>query len=697
MKYLLTIFSVSGLALLAILIKAISNTEMLSSEAFRLLLNINLLFALSLGILIIYQVYKLIRDIKREVTGSKLTLRLVISYSIMMLIPVMIIYLVSVNFLTRSIESWFNVKVEAALEGGLNIGQKTLDIMMKDIELKTKSIAYSIRNEKVKNFNNVVSDLREKFDIDETLLIDESRQIVGISSKDTTSLISDLPSEIELDKAKFNFHGRVDLNDNSELVLKGIAPITFVNKDKKIYLYVSQKVPPQISQVALSVESVFEEYQALTYSRKSLRLIYQITLTIILMLAILGSIAVALFFSRRFAMPLSVLAEATKDIALGNYRRKIPEQGKDELGLLVRSFNSMTSKLEDANKTLELNRKRIEDSSNFLESIITNMSSAIIVLDKKLRIRFTNRLASQYIGLNLEKKIGQIFSIKLNQNKKNEDFSNFMNKIDEFIKKEKKNDSFIWKRDSRVISIQISNHNISSLESNKIIVMDDITEITQAQRNEAWSEVARRLAHEIKNPLTPIQLSAEQISYKFAKELNTNDKKILNERVKTIVNQVNAIKEMVNEFTEFSKATAKEKKLVDIKKLLDDVTNLYHQKDIKIKNTAKSIKIMADETKLRQVFLNLIQNAYEAKQPNKNLLLEITTKDLKDNINILFIDNGSGIKKELDIFEPYVTSKETGTGLGLAVVKKIIEEHNGKINIKNNQKEGVEVKISFEK
>ena len=697
MKYLLTIFSVSGLALLAILIKAISNTEMLSSEAFRLLLNINFLFALSLGILIIFQVYKLIRDIKREVTGSKLTLRLVISYSIMMLIPVMIIYLVSVNFLTRSIESWFNVKVEAALEGGLNIGQKTLDIMMKDIELKTKSIAYSIRNEKVKNYNNVVSDLREKFDIDETLLIDESRQIVGISSKDTTSLISDLPSEIELDKAKFNFHGRVDLNDNSELVLKGIAPITFVNKDKKIYLYVSQKVPPQISQVALSVESVFEEYQALTYSRKSLRLIYQITLTIILMLAILGSIAVALFFSRRFAMPLSVLAEATKDIALGNYRRKIPEQGKDELGLLVRSFNSMTSKLEDANKTLELNRKRIEDSSNFLESIITNMSSAIIVLDKKLRIRFTNRLASQYIGLNLEKKIGQIFSIKLNQNKKNEDFSNFMNKIDEFIKKEKKNDSFIWKRDSRVISIQISNHNISSLESNKIIVMDDITEITQAQRNEAWSEVARRLAHEIKNPLTPIQLSAEQISYKFAKELNTNDKKILNERVKTIVNQVNAIKEMVNEFTEFSKATAKEKKLVDIKKLLDDVTNLYHQKDIKIKNTAKSIKIMADETKLRQVFLNLIQNAYEAKQPNKNLLLEITTKDLKDNINILFIDNGSGIKKELDIFEPYVTSKETGTGLGLAVVKKIIEEHNGKINIKNNQKEGVEVKISFEK
>ena len=697
MKYLLTIFSVSGLALLAILIKAISNTEFLSSEAFRLLLNINFLFALILGILIIYQVYKLIKDIKKEITGSKLTLRLVISYSIMMLIPVMIIYLVSVNFLTKSIESWFNVKVEAALEGGLNIGQKTLDIMMKDVELKTKSIAYSIRNEKVKNYNHIVSDLREKFDIDETLIIDESRQIIGISSKETTSLISDLPSEIDIDNAKFNFHGRVDLNENSELVLKGVTPINFDSKDKKVYLYVSQKVPPQISQVALSVESVFEEYQALTYSRKSLRLIYQITLTIILLLAILGSIAVALFFSRRFAMPLSVLAEATKEIAQGNYRKKIPEQGKDELGLLVRSFNSMTSKLEDANKTLELNRKRIEDSSNFLESIITNMSSAIIVLDKKLRIRFTNRLASQYIGLNLEKKIGQIFNIKLNQNKKNENFSNFLSKIDENIKKEKKNLNFIWKRDSRIISIQISSHNISNIESNKIIVMDDITEITQAQRHEAWSEVARRLAHEIKNPLTPIQLSAEQISYKFAKELKANDKKILNERVKTIVNQVNAIKEMVNEFTEFSKATAKEKKLVDIKKLIDDVINLYQQKDIKIRNSTKSIKIMADETKLRQVFLNLIQNAYEAKKANKDLLLEISTKELKDKINILFVDNGIGLKKELDVFEPYVTSKETGTGLGLAVVKKIIEEHNGKISIKNNQKEGVEVEISFEK
>lgn len=697
MKYLLTIFSISGLALLIILIKAISNTEFLSSDTFQLLLNINLIFALFLGILIIYQIYKLFKDIKREITGSKLTLRLVASYSIMMLIPVMIVYLVSVNFLTRSIESWFNVKVEAALEGGLNIGQKTLDIMMKDIELKTRSIAYSIRKEKVENYNNIVSDLREKFDIDETLLIDESKQIIGISSKDTTSVISELPSENDLDNARFDFHGRVDMNENSELILKGITPINFPSKDKKLYLFVSQKVPPQISKVALSVESVFEEYQALTYSRNSLRLIYQITLTLILLLAILGSIAVALFFSKRFTMPLSVLAEATKDIADGNYRKKIPEQGKDELGLLVRSFNVMTSKLEDANKTLELNRKRIEDSSKFLENIITNMSSAIIVLDEKSRIRFTNRLASQYLGLNLEKKIGQIFNIKINQNKKDDDLINFINRIDEILKKEKRNSSFVWRRDSRIISVQISNHNISKSGSNKIIVMDDITEITQAQRNEAWSEVARRLAHEIKNPLTPIQLSAEQISYKFAKELNDGDRKILNERVKTIVNQVNAIKDMVNEFTEFSKATAKDKKIVNLKQLLDDVINLYHQKDIKIINTAKNIKLMGDETKLRQVFLNLIQNAYEAKQDNKNLLLNITSTELKNSINIFFIDNGSGLKKNLDIFEPYVTSKETGTGLGLAVVKKIIEEHNGKINIKNNKKEGVEVKISFDK
>ncbi|MEK9771492.1 MAG: ATP-binding protein [Nitrosomonadales bacterium] len=697
MKYLLTIFSISGLALLIILIKAISNTEFLSSDTFQLLLNINLIFALFLGILIIYQIYKLFKDIKREITGSKLTLRLVASYSVMMLIPVMIVYLVSVNFLTRSIESWFNVKVEAALEGGLNIGQKTLDIMMKDIELKTRSIAYSIRKEKVENYNNIVSDLREKFDIDETLLIDESKQIIGISSKDTTSVISELPSENDLDNARFDFHGRVDMNENSELILKGITPINFPSKDKKLYLFVSQKVPPQISKVALSVESVFEEYQALTYSRNSLRLIYQITLTLILLLAILGSIAVALFFSKRFTMPLSVLAEATKDIADGNYRKKIPEQGKDELGLLVRSFNVMTSKLEDANKTLELNRKRIEDSSKFLENIITNMSSAIIVLDEKSRIRFTNRLASQYLGLNLEKKIGQIFNIKINQNKKDDDLINFINRIDEILKKEKRNSSFVWRRDSRIISVQISNHNISKSESNKIIVMDDITEITQAQRNEAWSEVARRLAHEIKNPLTPIQLSAEQISYKFAKELNDGDRKILNERVKTIVNQVNAIKDMVNEFTEFSKATAKDKKIVNLKQLLDDVINLYHQKDIKIINTAKNIKLMGDETKLRQVFLNLIQNAYEAKQDNKNLLLNITSTELKNSINIFFIDNGSGLKKNLDIFEPYVTSKETGTGLGLAVVKKIIEEHNGKINIKNNKKEGVEVKISFDK
>ena len=694
MRYLLTSALVISLSLLVILIRSLSNSDFISSETFQLLLKINLAFVVLLFIFISLQVYRLFKEVKKEVTGSRLTLRLVISYSVMIIVPLMVLYFVSVNFLTKSIESWFNVRVESALESGLNIGQKTLDILRKDIELKSRSISYTLSNSNIEEFNPVLSDLTNKFDIYDAMIIDEDSQIIAISSKDNIEIDSVLPDEQDLIIANSGFYGKIDVNEENIIYLKTFQPYILIDDkiQKKFYLIITQKIPESISQAALSVESVFEDYQALTFSRNSLKVIYQITLSIILFLAILLSISLALYFSRRFTMPLSILSEATQSIAKGNFKKKIPDQGKDELGMLVRSFNTMTTKLESANKTLELNRQRIESSRNFLEGIINNMSSGIIVIDPKRNIRLTNKLASKLLGFNLELLIGQRFNQILEHGSQFEEIVTLINKSKDSYKEK----ALTLKFKRRILSIQLTEQGTGK-NKNKIILIDDISEITAAQRNEAWSEVARRLAHEIKNPLTPIQLSAERIDHKFSKQLEKKDQTILSNITKTIVNQVDAIKKMVNEFTEYSRSPELAKAEINLVDLLNEMVNLFQKEDLKIKVSSRSkrINFACDEIKIRQVFVNLINNAYEAKKEDNLCEIEIRLRKTKNAVTLNFIDNGTGINDDIDIFEPYVTTKKIGTGLGLAVVKKIIDEHDGSISIKNNKLSGANVEIHF--
>ena len=697
MKYLITSISIISLALLIILIRSLSNSDFISGNTFQLLLRINVFFVVILFGFIAYQIFRLFIEVKKEVTGSRLTLRLVISYSIMIIIPLMVLYFVSVSFLTKSIESWFNVRVESALEGGLNIGQKTLDLMRKDIELKSRSIRYSLSNISEEKFNPVLSDLREKFDIYEAMVLNEDNQIIALSSKEYTAIEQIIPEREELILADTGFHGKIDINDKNEIYLKTYLPFFSAgNKLKqKYYLNIVQKVPDGISQAALSVESVFEDYQALTYSRNSLKVIYQITLSIILFLAIILSISLALYFSRRFTKPLSILSNATQEIAQGNFNKKIPDQGKDELGMLIRSFNSMTSKLDNATKTLELNKQRIETSRNFLENIINNMSSGIVVIDYLKNIRLTNQLATKLLGINFGLLNGQRFNQILETNPELDEIVTFINKSNNDFDT---NRNLTIKIKKRILSLQLTKES-NKKNANSILLIDDISEITAAQRNEAWSEVARRLAHEIKNPLTPIQLSAERIEHKFSQKLEKNDKKLLGEITTTIVNQVDAIKNMVNEFTEYSRSPILNKEEINIVNLLNDLSNLYEKDDLRIikQYKIKKLLIQCDATKIRQVFVNLIQNAYEAKRPEQHCEIQVKLKNTKQTIAIQFIDNGMGIQDDIDIFQPYVTTKKTGTGLGLAVVKKIIEEHNGIITIENNKISGVKVEIIFNK
>jgi nitrogen fixation/metabolism regulation signal transduction histidine kinase len=696
MKYIITSISIISLALLIILLKSISNTDFISGNSFQILIKINLFFVTLLFTVIAYQIYHLANEVKKEVSGSRLTVRLVSSYAFMIIVPLLVLYFVSVNFLTKSIESWFNVKVESALEGGLNIGQKTLDIMRKDIELKSRSIAYTLSNSEENDFSFILSDLREKFDIYDAMIIDESGKIISLASREYTDIDLKIPEKEELMIADTGFHGNIDVDENNQIFLKTYQSLNLINSNNnKKYLLINQKVPDAISQVAISVESVYEEYQALTYSRNSLKVLYQISLSIILFLAILLSISLALYFSRRFTLPISILSNATEEIAKGKFDKRIPEQGKDELGMLVRSFNSMTNNLQEANKTLELNRKRIENSRNFLESIINNMSSGIVVIDEKNNVRLFNKLSSVLLKVDLEKYIGQRFTQILEHNNLLTDLVGFMNRQTTTDKDLGKN-NLTLKLNQKILSFQITTQE-HTVDAKYILLIDDITEITKAQRNEAWAEVARRLAHEIKNPLTPIQLSAERIDYKFSNKLQNEDKKILGEITKTIVNQVVAIKNMVNEFTEYSRSPILKRESVDLISLINEVIMLYEKDDLEVylSSRYKTFRFECDQTKLRQVIVNLIQNAYEAKKEKVKSTIDIKLSKNKEYLQISFIDNGIGFNSEIDPFEPYVTTKKTGTGLGLAVVKKIIEEHNGNIIIKNNERSGVTVKLQF--
>tara|TARA_B100000795_G_scaffold269561_1_gene259326 strand:- start:1172 stop:3289 length:2118 start_codon:yes stop_codon:yes gene_type:complete len=700
LKYVITIVAFIGIALLILLAKAISNSELISSDSFRILLGLNILFICSLIILIASQIFRLLQGVKKEITGSRLTLRLVLSFALMGIIPVLIVYLVSVNFLTKSIESWFDVKVESALEGGLTLGQKTIDILMSDIELKGKSIAYSIGNADPDQRNKVLSDLRAKFGVQDAVIFDQNSMIIEVSSE-KNDLIPPIPKIGDLERGAQGFFGRIEEKGGEQIYLKTFTPILSKNViSKRLILQLTQPIPKSIASLALSVESVYEEYQQLTYSRNSLKIIYILTLTLVVLLALLSSVAGSFVISRRFSSPLAMLADATRQISKGNYKKIISKQGKDEIGVLISSFNSMTSQLEAAKKNSEEDRERVEIARTFLETILAHLTTGVIVLDEKKIIRLNNISASKLL-LKKENAMNNVPLRKIIPN--NSLFKPLYDFVESYIDSEKNkkeiSQEFKLNKDKheRTIMLQITPLNEKKSQS-YVLVIDDISAVTQAQRHSAWGEIARRLAHEIKNPLTPIQLSAERIQHKFKNKLSKEDSDILERSTKVIVNQVNALKIMVNEFSEYARPPKILKDEVRIDELIDEVVGLYEiDKIIKIRKDKNIPIIYADENKLRQVIINLLENSQDALKEIKNPKIDIYIKGKVNEVELIIEDNGIGIPDEIigRIFEPYVTSKKTGTGLGLAIVYKIIEEHEGEIKIKRINKSGTRVTVNL--
>jgi nitrogen fixation/metabolism regulation signal transduction histidine kinase len=510
--------------------------------------------------------------------------------------------------------------------------------------------------------------------------------------------LPDLPTVSQLRQARQRLYGRIEPIPNKGLYLRVLAPVNTaeIHGETRI-LQLLQPVPSTLSTTAESVQAVYQDYQELSYTRTALKEVFALTLTLVLMLALLSALAFAFVLSRRLSAPLGVLTEGTRAIASGDYGKLLPAHGKDELGILVQSFNSMTRQLSEARQAAERNRARVEAARGHLETILAHLSSGVMAFDDRFRVRTFNPSAAQILDTDLAPMVAQPVErlahtpalVTLIQ-------TILMQFTDDKMGEWQQQIEFEGAYGKQVLLVRGTRLPMGS-ESGYVVVFDDITMLLQAQRDAAWGEVARRLAHEIKNPLTPIMLSAERLEHKLSAKLEGSDAEMLKRATQTIVGQVSAMKSMVDEFSEYARSPALNLATLDLEALVRDVLSLYESHGIQIQlETEKKLPLVhGDTTMLRQVLHNLLKNAQDVLEGRPEPVIRVKITSENGMVRLAISDNGPGFPSELitRAFEPYVTTKRHGTGLGLAIVKKIVEEHKGTIKIENQPQGGATVSL----
>jgi len=696
-KYLIIISGALGVFLLYLLSSASANTDLFSRNYYALLALAGLL-AISLGALVGYQLWQLRGKIKAQVFGAKLTLRLALFFSLIAILPGLLVYAVSVQFLGKSIESWFDVRVEKALEGGLNLGRSSLESALQDLTKKGKFIALILAEQEAERHVGTLHRLIEEGTAQQVALYSmKGKLLAHVTDKNVTPEIPDTQTIRQaIQKGEFKV---VDTLPDNTLVLKVVVPIysTLVSTDIRI-LQLVQPVSNQLAADTETVQSVYRDYQELSLSRLGLKRLYGITLTLSLLIVLLSAVSAAFFLSARLSSPLAALAEGTRAVAQGDFSGNYPVQSRDELGALTGLFNQMTSQLSDAQKLSERQQRLVNKSKAYLESVLTHLSSGVLVADEQFRLRSANTSAEHILGVSLLELRGVPLLALSMQYKLLRPFTEAVmqafaesteNEWQRQIERMSKNgNQMLLLRGTRLSSIE---------ETGYVVVFDDITHLLQAERQAAWGEVARRLAHEIKNPLTPIQLSAERLQYKLSEKLSAEDAKLLNRATQTIVSQVAAMKKMVMEFADYARAPAVQLMPLDMHQLLNEVMGLYeaNSSPITMQLNATYPRINGDATRLRQVIHNLLHNAHDALKNVAQPQIVLHTENDQNLIKLSVMDNGSGFPEHMlaRAFEPYMTTKDKGTGLGLPIVKKIVEEHGGTINIENRVTGGTSISI----
>ncbi len=700
MKYLIIVSGLVGVALLYLLSSASANTALFSHHYSSLLILTGVL-ALGLCALVGYQLWQLRIKLKEQVFGAKLMLRLTIFFSLIAILPGLLMYAVSVQFLGKSIESWFDIRVEKALEGGLNLGRNSLETGLKELGKKGRLMSLILAQQAPEHYSATLARLIDKAEAQDAAIFNLDGKMLASATR-ASKRIKNTPDQQMLREAvQRGIYSLVDALPNNNLVLRVLVPINtgHTANDRRILQFL-QPVPQQFSTDAETVQAVYRDYQELTLSRLGLKRLYGITLTLSLLIVLLSAVSAAFYLSGRLSSPLLALAEGTRAVAQGNFSGNYPVQSRDELGALTGLFNQMTAQLADAKKLSEQQQSQVENAKGYLESILTHLSSGVIVVDDEFRLRLVNASAEQILSMPLRNMNGSTLSEIVSEHILLRSFSDTVmttvaesagNEWQKQIERLSKNgEQMLLLRGTRIKT---------ALDSSYVIVFDDITHLLQAERQAAWGEVARRLAHEIKNPLTPIQLSAERMQHKLSEKLDEHDAKLLQRATQTIVSQVAAMKNMVSDFADYARAPAPKLVLLDMHQLLSEVMGLYeaNSSPITLQLGASQTWLNGDATRLRQVVHNLLHNAHDALQQVDQPQIVLSTMSTSSEFHLMVSDNGSGIQEHIlaRIFEPYMTTKTKGTGLGLPIVKKIVEEHGGRIAIENKSSGGTQVIVSF--
>ncbi|NYT64595.1 HAMP domain-containing protein [Alcaligenaceae bacterium] len=759
----LAIAAGSAVALLGLLVWSTGNASRYAQQ-YDILLILNGVLAAALVVWVVALSARLLRQIRRRQFGARLTARFALFFTLIGILPGALIYVLSVQFMSRSIESWFNVRVDSALEAGLNLGRAALDTQLGELNIRAKNMAVQLGRVSDADMGMIITGLRETGGVSEAMVFTGNGRLVAFSSSTFGQLLPDMPPPNVMNQLRVSrLYSAAETNDAvaapveltpgdsavsqpapptidpDGLKLRVVLPVSTPDRISATlgvapdtrWLQVIQPVPDQIARNANQVQEGFRDYQELALSRMGLRKLYGITLTLALILAVFAAVVAALAVSRRLVRPLLRLAAGTQAVGVGDFRPLPEPPEKDEVGQLTRSFNAMTRQLGEARHMVENNRQQLEQSNVYLESVLSNLSSGVLVFDERFRVTMFNQGAQSILHVDLRQVKGRPLetvdgALTLAQRIRDA-FSEHQAVGSERpywqqqfeVELEAACDGAIQKHEVTLLA-RGTHLKVDGRGNGYLVVFDDISEVISANRAVAWGEVARRLAHEIKNPLTPIQLSAERLAMKLEGRLNEADAALLVRSTNTIINQVASLKHMVDDFREYARTPPAQMQDLDINELIADVLTLYGWDPIEgtVRGDSKSVPIEVqfdddipliegDATQLRQVIHNLLANACDAatqdRGPEEGCVYVQTTRthagadDDSGNlaVRLTVSDNGPGFGPQVlnRVFEPYVTTKATGTGLGLAIVKKIIEEHGGRIDVANRREGGARISI----
>jgi len=695
------------------------------------LLWLNVGVAAVLGLALLWLAVRLLLRLKHKRFGSHLLLKIAAIFGLVGLLPGVFIYTVSYQFVSRSIETWFDVRVEHALTAGLNLGRTTLDTLRLDLGNKTRAAATGLANSNGVSAVLALERLREQLVASDAVLWGADGRALVSAGESRYRLAPQRPNPSQLRQAREErfvtwIEGLEELEGQAEVVdvrrlpverlpvvraLAWVPPSSFGFDAGARYVQVSAPLPAALVADALAVQLANREYQERALGREGLRSMYIGTLTLALFLTVFGAVLLAVLLGTQLVRPLLVLAEGMRDVAKGDLTPKLALPARDELAGLTRTFAHMTQELDEARQAVQQSMSQVDTARANLQTLLDNLTTGVVVLDTQQRILSANPGAAHLLHVPLSDYLGHPLSAL----PANAAFGQWVQQqFETFLSASAQGDaghhwqqSFEWPTTGSGVDVHgatLIARGARLPNGELLLVFDDVSDIISAQRAQAWGEVARRLAHEIKNPLTPIQLSAERLEMKLSGKLEGAELGLLHKSVRTIVDQVDAMKRLVNEFRDYARLPAAQMQAVDLNHLVSGIVALYEASEVPVRlDLAPDCPLVwADPQQVRQVVHNVVQNAQDATPVGGGAVrLSSRLSDSGQWVRLLVQDQGPGFADAIlkRAFEPYVTSKTKGTGLGLAVVKKIMDEHGGRVDISHRMEEGqvrgAQVSLSF--